>query len=274
MTAAVDEQQLTVATADHRIITILSPKGGAGKTTIATNLAVALARRHPRQVVLVDIDLQFGDVAGCLRLTPTGTFADIARAWPIDSAALKLQLTPHHTGLFVLCAPLDPAAADDITAEQVYAVLRDLSRSFRFVVVDTDPGLGERVLSALDASTDMVLVCGTDVPSVRGLRKGLEALDTIGMTSQRRHFVLNRADARVNLPPQEIEKSIGRPVDVPLPSSRDVVIGTNDGIPVVEAGSNPALVKAFEALADRVDDTDTDDAGARARMGRFRRRQS
>lgn len=255
-----------------RIITILSPKGGAGKTTVATNLAVALAKRHPRQVVLVDIDLQFGDVAGALRLSPSATFSDVARRWPLDSTALKLQLTSHHTGLYVLSAPHNPAEADEVTPDHVYAVLKELSRSFAYVVVDTDPGLGERVLSSLDASTDMVLVCGTDVPSVRGLRKGLEALDTVGFIGQRRHFVLNRADAKVHLPPAEIETTIGRPVDVPVPSSRDVVIGTNEGIPVTESGSNHEVISAFEMLCDRFEDEAVCSSGTKGRFGRFRRR--
>jgi pilus assembly protein CpaE len=235
---------------DPRIITILSPKGGAGKTTAATNLAVGLAKVHPKEVVLVDLDLQFGDVASNLRLSPTATIADVVRRWPCDTAQLKLALTAHHTGLYTLCAPLNPAEADEIVAEHVGGVLRALHRSFRFVVVDTDPGLSERVLSALDLSTDMVMICSTEVPSIRGLKKALEALDVIGLTEARRLLVLNRSDAKVGVDVDALERTVGHRVDVRVPSSIDMVLATNDGIPVMESERNPELVRAFQGLVD------------------------
>lgn len=242
-------------TTPQYIVTTLSPKGGAGKTTVGTNLAVGLAARYPRKVVLVDLDLQFGDVANVLRQSPTSTIADIARKWPVDGANLKLSLTSHHTGLYTLCAPLSPAEADDITADHVTGIIHSLAQSFRFVVVDTDPGLSERVLSALDVSTDIVMVCATEFPSIRGLAKALEALDVVGLTSARRHFLLNRADAKVGVEIDEIERVIGHSIDVSVPSSIDVVRATNGGVPVMESRSNDGLVKAFDRLVDLIDDS-------------------
>ncbi|WP_436793078.1 AAA family ATPase [Actinospongicola halichondriae] len=243
----------------HRIITILSPKGGAGKTTVGTNLAVALAARHPRKVVLVDLDLQFGDVASVLRQHPTTTIGDIARRWPVDSANLKLALTTHPSGMYTLCAPLTPAEADDVTSVHVAGVLSVLQRSFEYVVVDTDPGLSERVLSALDVCTDIVMVCATERPSIQGLAKALQALDVIGLTAPTRHFLLNRADAKVGLELEEIERTVGATIDVRVPSSIDVVKATNGGVPIMQSRSNDSIVKAFEQLADKVD---SDRAGA------------
>lgn len=240
-----------VAADPNRIITILSPKGGAGKTTAATNLAVGLAKVHPKDVVLVDLDLQFGDVASNLRLSPTSTIIDVVRRWPCDSAQLKLALTPHHTGLYTLCAPLNPPEADEILAEHVTGILRALHRAFRYVIVDTDPGLSERVLSALDVSTDMVMICSTEVPSIRGLKKALEALDVIGLTGARRLLVLNRSDAKVGVDVDALERTVGHRVDVRVPSSIDMVLATNDGVPVMESERNPELVRAFQGLVDR-----------------------
>lgn len=239
-----------VAADPSRIITILSPKGGAGKTSAATNLAIGLAKTQPKDVVLVDLDLQFGDVASNLRLQPNATMTDLSRKWPVDSTQLKLALTSHHSGLYTLCAPLNPAEADEITAEHVSGVLRALRKSFKYVIVDTDPGLSERVLSALDVSTDMVMVCSTEVPSIRGLKKALEALDVVGLTTARRIFLLNRADAKVGLDLDQLERTVGQKVDVRVPSSIDMVLATNDGVPVMESERNPALVKAFESLVD------------------------
>ncbi len=244
----------------NRIITILSPKGGAGKTTVGTNLAVGLAARHPRQVVLVDLDLQFGDVANVLRLNPKVTISDIARQWPVDSANLKLGLTAHPSGLYTLCAPLNPAEADEVQAEHVTGVLHMLRQSFRYVVIDTDPGLSERVLSALDLSADVVMVCSPEMPSIRGLRKALDAMDQVGLTSANRHFLLNRADSKVGLEVADIERSIGSPVDVKVPSSIDMVRATNDGVPIMESRSSSGLVHAFEELVELID-SDTGAAG-------------
>lgn len=255
-----------------RIITILSPKGGSGKTTVATNLAVGLAARYPRQVVLVDLDLQFGDVANVLRLAPTTTIADLARKWPVDSANLKLGLNTHPSGLFTLCAPLNPADADEILSEHATGIISALHRSFKYVIVDTDPGLSERVLSALDVSTDMVLICATEIPSIRGLQKALQALDVVGLTSARRHFLLNRADAKVGVELADIERSIGHKVDVALPSSIDMVRATNDGIPVMESQSNPALVRAFERLVDLIEPPEGHGGGDHGSRRLFKRK--
>lgn len=237
-----------VAVEAHRIITILSPKGGAGKSTAATNLAVGLAQRHPREVVLVDIDLQFGDVASMLRLEPKATIVDVARRWPVDSANLKLALTSHRSGLFTLCAPMNPAEADEINAEHVAGIISALHRSFKYVIIDTDPGLSERVLSALDLSTDIVMVCATEVPSITGLRKALTALDVVGLVSANRRFLLNRANAKTGVDIQEVERAIGHRVDIRVPSSLDMVLACNDGVPIMESEKNPEIVKAFTEL--------------------------
>src|SRR5690606_37788189 len=124
--------------------------------------------------------------------------------------------------------------------------------------------LSERVLSALDVSTDMVMICSTEVPSIRGLKKALEALDVVGLTSARRILVLNRSNAKVGVDIEQLERTIGRPVDVRVPSSIDMVLATNDGIPIMESGRNPELVKAFEHLVEQfVTDEDTGHAGGR-----------
>lgn len=252
----------------HRIITILSPKGGAGKTTVGTNLAVALAARHPRKVVLVDLDLQFGDVASVMRLQPTATIADIARKWPVDSANLKLALTSHQSGMYTLCAPLTPAEADDVTADHVSGVLQILQRSFQYVIVDTDPGLSERVLSALDVCTDLVMVCATEIPSIQGLSKALQALDVIGLTEPNRHFLLNRADAKVGVEFEDIERMVGAPIDIRVPSSIEMVKATNGGVPMMLSKTNDSIVKAFERLADTFDSARDGAAGDGGGVGR------
>jgi pilus assembly protein CpaE len=260
-------------TSGSQVIVVLSPKGGAGKTIVSCNLAVGLAAAAPRDVVLFDTDLQFGDVSNALRLAPTGNFSDAVTAGLSDLTALKLALTSHHTGLYALCASDLPADADDITGEDVGKALSLLRDGFRYVVVDTDAGLGERTLATIEAATDLVFLCATDVPSVRGLRKELEALDTIGLTHQRRHFVLNRADAKVGLCVSDIQDTINHRIDVLLPSSRSVPLSMNQGIPLLEEDNASPTTRAMWELVGKFADRPAQPSAPAHRAGRRWRRE-
>ncbi len=255
-------------TPHSRIITVVSPKGGSGKTTVASNLAVGLASGAPGAVVLVDLDLQFGDVASVLRLNPEASILDVARASRLDATVLKAFLTPHPSGLYTLCAPESPAAAEEVGVERVAAVLQLLTDQFRYVIVDTGAGLSEHTLTALESSTDILCLCSMDVPSVRGLRKELEALDLLGMVTQRRHLVLNRADARVGLDADDIEAAVGLPVDVAVPSSRAVPLSMNQGSPVLESDARSPVGRQMTALVNRFADQAAVRSGGRRRRWR------
>ncbi|MDP8928141.1 MAG: AAA family ATPase [Actinomycetota bacterium] len=236
----------------RRVIVVISPKGGTGKTTVASNLAVGLARHAPGKVAIVDLDVQFGDVATALQLVPEQSFADAARATGLlDAMAVKAFLTNHETGLFALCAPESPVEGEEISAEKTRRILELLAGDFDHVVVDTSAGISEHTLSALEVSTDIVLVGSMDVPSIRSLRKVVAVLDQLGMTSQRRHFVLNRADARVGLDPGDIEQTVGLPIDVSVPSSRAVPLALNQGSPVVESDPRSPAAGALLELVRR-----------------------
>jgi pilus assembly protein CpaE len=261
-TAARRRANLTVqpdAAADlARIITVVSPKGGSGKTTVTTNVAVSLALAHPGEVVLVDADVQFGDVAGALQLAPDHGLGDAARLnGALDAMALKVFLTEHTSGLYALCAPESPAEGEDISGEQLAHVLKILASEFRYVLIDTSAGLLPQTLAALEVSTDLLVVCSMDVPSVRSMKKALESLDALGMTMQR-HFVLNRADSKVGMDAEDIERTLGLPVNVALPSSRTVPLSLNQGIPLVQAEAHSRLAREIGGLARRFESTDPD----------------
>lgn len=235
-----------------RIITVLSPKGGSGKTTVATNLAVGLATAHPDEVVLVDLDTQFGDCSSALRLTPEHDLLDAVRtSSSLDSLALKSFLTPHASGLWTLCSPDSPVDGDEIPAVPARAVVERLAEEFRYVLVDTCAGLTEHALSVIDVSTDLLLICGMDVASIRSLRKEIDVLDKLGATHQRRHFVINRADSKVGLDIKDLEATVGMPVDVAIPSSRLVPLSMNQGLPLVESQPRSPVGKQFQLLVDR-----------------------
>lgn len=234
-----------------RIITVLSPKGGSGKTTVATNLAVGIAARAPDKVAIVDLDLQFGDVASALRLIPERSMADAAAQRSLEALTLKTFLTPHPTGLYALCAPDAPADGEDIAADAASSVIALLGEEFPYVVVDTASGVSAPTLSTIEISTDLILMCAMDVPSVRNLRKLIDALDALGMTQQRRHFILNRADSRVGLAAEDVEATVGMHLDVLLPSSRAVPLSLNQGTPVLESDPRSPIAKQLVDLAAR-----------------------
>ena len=233
-----------------RVITVMSPKGGAGKTTVSTNLTVALAGLAPGRVVIVDLDMQFGDVASALAIGAQSTMADAARAeGKLNSTSLKVFLEPHPAGFFALVGPHFPAEADEVTAATVGHVIDILATEFDYVVVDTAAGLDEHALASADRSDDLVLVCVTDVPSVRGLRKALDAIDLLGMTRQRRHLVLNRADDRVGLSSRDVEATLGLAVDATVPTARSIPISINQGTPVVESEPRSPAARSLRQFA-------------------------
>ena len=231
-----------------KVIVVVSPKGGSGKTAVSSNLAIALAQRHPGRVVAVDLDVQFGDLETALSLTPERTLAQLARTTQIDATTVKLHLTPSEHGLFVLAGAHDPVDADSISDKHVSAVLPLLALNFDYVVVDTPAGLDELTLAALEYATDLLLVSSLDVTSIRSLRKALDALDTIGVKADRQ-LLLNRADAKVGLNPSDAEDAMGMKIACSIPSTREIPLSLNLGTPVVISEPKSEVAKQLQKLA-------------------------
>jgi pilus assembly protein CpaE len=234
------------------LIVVRSPKGGSGKTMVASNVAVTLAKQHPGEVVLVDLDLQFGDMSSALGIEPHYTIADATANADLTPTALKTLLSTHKSSLYALFAPPRPEEADVITGDDVAAVLTLLQAAFRYVVVDTAAGTDERVAGALTKASDVVLVCSMDVSSVRAIRKDLESLGAAALSRSRQHVVLNRADSKVALEIKDIEATIGRPVDLHIGSSRLVPLHMNCGVPVVEAEPTSSVARQLGELVQRI----------------------
>ena len=235
-----------------RVITIASPKGGVGKTTVSTNLAIGLTALAPQSTVLVDLDVQFGDVASALSLVPEYTLPDAVQGPASqDTMVLKTFLTQHPSGLYAVCGSDSPAAGDTVTGEDVSRLLALLAREFRYVVVDTAPGLSEQTLAALDRATDVVMLTSMDVPGVRGLRKELDVLRELCMIPAGRHVVMNFADPKGGLSVRDVETTIGTGVDVVLPRSKAVPASTNQGVPLLESSRRDPMAKELRRLVSR-----------------------
>ena len=249
MGVTVTTDGLTPSKSHTKVIVVVSPKGGSGKTAVSSNLAVALAQRHPGRVVAVDLDVQFGDLGLALSLTPERTLAQLARANQIDATTVKLHLTSSSRGLFVLAGANDPVDADSIGHAHVSQVLPLLAESFDYVIVDTPAGLDERTLAALECATDVLLVSSLDVTSIRSLRKAHDALDHLGIDAERR-LILNRSDSKVGLDPSDAEDVMGMKIACSIPSSRDVPLSLNLGTPVVASEPKSAVARQLQHLAE------------------------
>jgi pilus assembly protein CpaE len=246
---AVARRDEAATTAEGRVITVLGPKGGTGKTLVSTNLAVALAADHGRAVV-VDLDLQFGDVGLALGLRPERTMYDLALSGGApDAAKLDGYVVQHSSGAGALLAPTRPDQATAVTQDAIRETLRVLRATTPFVIVDTPPAFSPEVIVALDESTDVCVVTMLDSPSLKNTKIALETLELMGVTAPVR-LVLNRSDSNVGITHADVVRILGRAPDVLIPSSRDIVRSVNAGEPIVlSSGKRNESAKALRALA-------------------------
>lgn len=240
----------TEHTSRGKMVTIFSPKGGVGKTTLAVNLAVAMGEQGLKSVCLVDLDLAFGDVAITLQLFPARTIADAVHLESgLDFGVLEPLLTTYRDNLSALVAPVQPDAKDSIPANLVGRILNLLKQHFDFVIVDTCPAFDEYALQAFDETDEMLLVTTLDVPTLKNVKVAVETLDLLNFPKPRRHLVLNRADDKVGLTPDKVESTLGMSISAAIPTSSQVAHATNSGEPIVSAQPKHAVSQAITRLA-------------------------
>lgn len=261
------------------LVGVLGPKGGTGKTLTSTNLAMALAGRG-RKTVLVDIDLQFGDVALSLGLNLEKTLFDLAiSGGSLDGEKLEDFMLHHPSGLRVLAAPARPDQAASITPEMLAEIFKLLRSQYEFTIVDTPPYFSSEVIATIDASTHVCMLGMLDALSLKNTRLGIETLDLMGYDQDRVRVVLNRANSGVGISEADVVAILGRVPDVLVPSSRDVVRSVNEGAPVVISQPRSDMAKSFEALADLfvavpAAEESWGHSGHRRSRGLFRRKKS
>ena len=235
------------------LVTVFSPKGGVGKTTLAVNLALGLSDRGTARVCLVDLDLAFGDVAITLQLFPARTMADVVHLESgLDFPVLEPLLTTYNEGVSALVAPVQPDAKDSIPAPLIGRVLNLLKRNFDYVVVDTSPSFDEYALQAFDETDEMLLVTTLDVPTLKNVKVAVETLDLLNFPKSKRHLVLNRADDKVGLTPDKVESTLDMTIAAAIPTSSQVAHATNSGEPIMSAQPRHAVSQAIGALARRL----------------------
>jgi pilus assembly protein CpaE len=218
---------------EGKIVTVFSAKGGVGKTTFSTNLGCYLASTGAR-VLLVDLDLAFGDVGISLQMLPQNSIIDLVQmAGHLDEQGLQSVVTRHDSGLDAACAPAEPSDADRIPGHVIGELLKVAKRCYDFVVVDTPPAFTEHVLAAFDHSDLLVLLATLDIPAVKNLRLTLDTLDLLGSPREDRVVVLNRSDAKVGLRSEDVVAVIKQEIAVMVPNSTAVPASVNRGVPIV-----------------------------------------
>lgn len=247
------EAPSAAAPADRaRVITVFSTKGGAGKSVVAANLAVALSRKSDRPVVLLDADLQFGDVAVMLKLTPQHTIVDAVESIDrLDAQLLQSLLVRHdRSDVLVLPAPLEPAFADQVSGATMTKIVQILRTFCSHVVIDTPAHFGEVVISLLEESDDILLVAGMDIPNIKNVKIGLQVLRLLDVPVSKLKLVLNRSNAKVKLDIGEVERTLQLKADALVPSDILVPQSVNKGVPVVIDSPRSAVARSIETMAE------------------------
>ncbi len=242
------------------VIAIYSPQGGAGKSMLSANLAVALAKilgaeGKPPRVALVDLNLQFGDIDLMLNLSPQNTIAGLAQKGHggIDAELLEQYLTVHpESGLKVLVAPSTPQYAESITVYTVEQVIDTLRDNYDVIIVDTPSQLQDTTLAVLDAAKTVLLLTSLDLLALHKTRTALEMLRQL-YTPEKIQPVLNRANSDVGISLADVENVLGVKMISKVPSDgRIVVRSINEGKPFVIYDPTTPIAKEINRLAHEI----------------------
>jgi pilus assembly protein CpaE len=261
-----------------RIVTLFAPKGGVGRTTLAVNLAVALAGEQRQAVTLVDGSFQFGDVGVLLNLNPKNkSIIDVvADPGAMDEELVDTTLISHSTGIKVLLAPPSPEMAELVTVDQIRRIMNRLRATNDFTVIDLWPHFNDVTLALLDASDVILTILTLEISNIKNIRLFLEVADQLGY-SDRIKLVLNRADSAFGIRVADVESSVGRKIDHQVVSDgRTVVYALNRGVPFVWSNSQAPvsedILKVSRALVAEVASSEAEAEKEKARKSIFGRR--
>lgn len=251
--------------ADAKIVTVYSPKGGTGCTTVAVNLALALQSLlgTEARIGLVDGNLQFGDVSIFMKLQPSRTLADLApHAADLDPNLLNSVAVTHASGVRVFCAPVSPEEADILrdgevdghgTASPFRAILDFVKTQFDYLVLDTAHCVDDVLLTAMDSSDLLLVVTRPIIPEIRGARMFLDLCTRLQFDLGKMALIVNSVDnKRMGIQPEAIERAM-MPAIVHLPmDERNALRSANLGEPIMIKGARTPLGQAITTLAEKV----------------------
>ena len=216
--------------ATGHVVTVFSPKGGTGKTVLSTNLGAYLAARSHQRVLLVDLDLQFGDAAIMLDIEPKRTLHELVLApGALDAGKLEAFTTRHRSGLDVLAAPLLPEHAELVTEAKVLRLLEVAREAYDVVVVDTSPFFYGPMLALLKPTDELLLLCGLDVPTLKNVSLSLRTLEQLGFPAAARASCSTASRRTSGSRRADVEETLGVPVKFEIPNDPAVGLAVNRG---------------------------------------------
>jgi len=266
-TAAPVSMSAFMPPARGKIVTVYSPKGGTGCTTIAVNLAIALHNEDTR-AVLVDANLQFGDVAVFMNEQGKNTILELApRVDELEEDLVEDILIKHEaSGVRILAAPQRPEQAEKVSADQFVKVLQYLQNIFSYIIIDTAPTLTDVILSTFDLSDIIVLVTTQEIPAIKNARLFLDLVQTMGIERDHIVFLMNRYDKRIAITPERVSENLKHEITVSIALDEKTVIpAVNRGVPfMLDNKAQPAgkgILSLAEAVRARIKSFDAQDAG-------------
>jgi pilus assembly protein CpaE len=244
---------LTPSLSEGKVITVYSPKGGTGCTTVAVNLALLLHNSETR-VVLVDANLQYGDVAIFINEQGKNTIVDLAtRIEELDAEVVESVMITHESGVHILAAPTRPEHAEKVTGDQFSRLIDYLCQYYAYVVIDTTSYLTDVTLSAIDKCDVLILITTQDIPSIKNSRLFLDLLGTLGIPRDRVVFCMNRYDKRIAITPERIGENLKQPIAAVIPLDERIVIpAVNRGVPFILDNKTQPAGRGILSLAEGV----------------------
>ena len=237
-----------------KIVSIFSTKGGVGKSTIATNIATALAQKTEERVALVDFDLQFGDVSVMLNLYPERTVMELVKdIQSLDKELLEDYMMLHNSGVRVLPAPSRPEYAEFVTGGNVQRILRTLKESYKYIVVDMAPAFDDVNLATLDLSDSIMLLTTLDLPTIKNVKSGLHVMKTLNYRDDKIRLILNRYHRNFGINVADLEKTTEKKISHIVPEdSRTIIDAVNKGKPFVLNNPGSSVTKSIYNIVDDI----------------------
>ncbi|HWR38728.1 MAG TPA: response regulator [Patescibacteria group bacterium] len=235
-----------------KVICLFSPKGGTGKTTIAVNLALALAEKSGETVGILDADLQFGDVAMFLALEPRSSVADLLNDIDrLSGSLLQRCLTPYNEKVQVLAAPLRVEQAAIIHSRHLHNVIQEMRENFGYIVVDTESAFNDNMVALLDEADEILLVSGPGRAAVKNMRICLDMLTSLGYTRDKMHLVLNRCQNDARTAMRVVARELTAGLAAGLPQDDEAVqIAAERRLPLREVCPESPVDREVTKLAD------------------------
>jgi pilus assembly protein CpaE len=237
-----------------KIVSVFSTKGGVGKSTIATNIATALAQKTEDRVALVDLDLQFGDVSVMLNLYPERTVMELVKdIQSLDKELLEDYMILHDSGVRVLPAPSRPEYAEFVTGGNVQRILRTLKESYKYIVVDMAPAFHDVNLATLDLADSIMLLTTLDLPTIKNVKSGLHVMKTLNYRDDKIKLVLNRYHRNFGINVADLEKTTEKKISHIVPEdSRTIIDAVNKGKPFVLNNPGSPVTKSIYNIVDDI----------------------